>query len=152
MLLSTFASQAGVAIQNARLFGRERRRREQALSAKEMAEDIARSINLYQALGIVVHNLTTIAGVDRCTLYHYYADTGEIEFVRGFGLREKERKILKGMRSRVSEVDEMTRAAVEDKEIVIVHDASSDSRASRESVKLFNIQSCLLAPWSSRTR
>lgn len=146
VLLSTFASQAGVAIQNARLFGRERRRREQALSAKEMAEDIARSINLYQALGIVVHNLATIAGVDRCTLYHYYADTGEIEFVRGFGLREKERKILKGMRTRVSDIDEMTRAAVEDKEIVIVHDASSDSRASRESVELFNIQSCLLAP------
>ncbi len=146
MLLSTFASQAGVAIQNARLFGLEKRRREQALIAKEMAEDIARSINLYQALGIVVHNLATIAGVDRCTLYRFDLDTGEIGFVRGFGLREKERKLLKGLRVRAARVDEMTRAAVEDREIQIVNDAVSDPRANPRNVKDFNIKSCLLAP------
>ncbi len=146
MLLSIFASQAGVAIQNARLFALERRRREQALISKEMAEDIARSINLYQAQGIVVHNLASIAAVDRCTLFRYLPDTGEIEFVRGFGLKESERKMLKGFRMQASRIDEATRAAVEDREIQVVNDAASDPRSNSRFARDFNVRSCLLVP------
>ncbi len=146
VLFSQFSSQASVAIQNARLFERERRRREQALMAKDMAEDMSRSINLYQALGIVAHNLATIAGVDRCTLYDYNIETGEIDFIRGYGLREKERRALKGMRIRPTDLDEVTRAAVEEREIVVVQDAPADPRINRKSVKAYDIKSCLLAP------
>jgi PAS domain S-box-containing protein len=145
-LLATFASQAAVAIQNARLFELEKRRREQALIAKEMAEDVARSVNYYQALGIVVHNLTSIAGVDRCTLYAYHRETGEIEFLRGFGLKAAERKTLKGLRVRAAEVDEMTRRAVEEGEMVVVEDAGSDPRVNPRNAKVFGLRSCLLVP------
>ncbi len=149
-LLDTFASQAAVAIQNARLFELEKRRREQALIAKEMAEDVARSVNYYQALGIVVHNLTSIAGVDRCTLYSYDRETGEMEFLRGFGLKAAERKALKGLRVRAAEVDEMTRRAVEVGEMVSVEDASSDPRVNPRNARVFGLRSCLLVPLKYR--
>lgn len=145
-LLATFAPQAGVAIRNARLFYTEERRRQQALLSKELAEDVARAINFFQAAGIVVHKLAEVAGVDRCTLFSFYPDTQEIELLRGFNLSERERKFLKGKRWRVTEIDDITQRVALKGEIMVVDDAPSSPMINQAVVKRFNIRSCLMLP------
>ena len=146
-LLDTFASQAAVAIQNARLFEQEERRRQQALIAKEMAEDVARSLNYYQALGIIVHNLTSIAGVDRCVIYSHDPQAGEVEFLRGYGLKAEERKRLSGLRVKVSDLDGATRRVVEKGEIVEVEETASGApRAADGAAGGLAFRSRLIAP------
>ncbi len=145
-VLATFALQSGVAIRNAQLFHAERRRRYQALLSKELAEDVSMSINYYQALGVVAHKLAEVAGVDRCSIFSYDPEKGEIQFLRGLGLTSRERKILKSRRWRPEEIDEMDRIAVQDKQIVVIQDAATDPRINPANVKAFNIRSCLLVP------
>ncbi len=145
-LLDTFASQAAVAIQNARLFEQERRRREQALIAKEMAEDVARSVNYYQALGIIVHNLTSIAGVDRCVIYSFNRESGQLEFLRGFGLKAAERGRLSGLKVGLADLDAETRRAVETGEIAEVYGADSCALAGSREEGGLALRSRLAAP------
>lgn len=146
VLISTFASQAGIAIENARLFEREKQIRKTAEYTRELTEDLSRSFNKNNALSIMVHKFVEISGVDRCTYYYYDPEDDTIEFAWGYGVSTNQRRILKNRRIKVSEIDEMTRTAVYTGEPLFIEEAESDPRISESSVKIFKLKSCLILP------
>jgi PAS domain S-box-containing protein len=145
-LLAAFAPQAGVAIENARLFGLERMRSRQMEMMKELTEEVAAAVNFNQAMGIVVRKMVEVAGVDKCLLFFYDAVENQLEFVWGHGLTVPMSRRLREMRWQPEEVDELTVQAVKKGGMVAVEDVSSDPRVDLEHMREFKIHSCLAAP------
>jgi len=145
-LLSAFAPQAGVAIENARLFELERMRSLQMEMMKELAEGAAAAVKFNQAMGIVVHKMAKVAGVNKCLLFFYHAEEDQLEFVRGHGLAVPVSKRLSELRWKPRDVDEMTLEAVSRRKVVAVEDATADPRVNTEHMKNFKIRSCLAVP------
>lgn len=145
-LLSAFAPQAGVAIENARLFELERMRSLQTEMMKELAEGAAAAVKFNQAMGIVVHKMAKVAGVNKCLLFFYHAEEDQLEFVRGHGLAVPVSKRLSELRWKPRDVDEMTLEAVSRRKVVAVEDATADPRVNTEHMKNFKIRSCLAVP------
>lgn len=145
-LLAAFAPQAGVAIENARLFELERTRRRQTVELKELAEAIAGAMSFRQALGIMVRSLVMITGADRCLLFFYDADEEKLEFSRGFGLTSGMTKRLHNRSWKLEDLDEAVRVAIKKQEIFITEDAVSDPRINDEYAKFLKVRACIIAP------
>jgi PAS domain S-box-containing protein len=145
-LLSAFAPQAGVAIQNARLFELERMRSRQAEMMKELAEEAAAAMKFNQAMGIVVRKMAEVADVNKCLLFFYHAEEDQLEFVWGHGLAAPMSKRLRELRWRPQEVDEMTQEALSKGITVVIEDAAADPRVNNEHMKDYKIRSCLAMP------
>lgn len=145
-LLAAFAPQAGVAIQNARLFELERKRSRQMEMMKELAEEAAAAVNFDQAVGVVLRKIAEVAGVDKCLLFFFHPDQEELEFVRGYGLNVPVNRRLKGTRWPLSRADLLTRWAIEKGEIAVVEDVETDSRVDRDHLLSFKVRSCLAVP------
>lgn len=145
-LLAAFAPQAGVAIENARLFELERRRRRQTVELKELAEAIAGAMSFKQAMGILVRSLVLITGADRCLLFFYDQESGRLEFARGFGLTSAMTRNLQGRTWSTEELDEATRRAIMQREIVSTDDAQGDPRINEEYARFLKMRTCMIAP------
>ncbi len=145
-LLAAFAPQAGVAIQNARLFELERRRAREMEMMKELAEEAAAAVSFDQAVGVVLRKVAEVAGVERCILFLYHPEEEELEFVRGHGLTTPLNRRLKGSRLPLSQADLVTRRAVRRGEMLAVADVGSDPRVDRGHLTSFRLRSCLIVP------
>ena len=145
-LLAAFAPQAGVAIENARLFWLERKRSRQMELMKELAEETAGAISFSQAVAVVLRKMAGVAAVDKCLLFLYHRDEDKLEFVRGHGLTATVNRKMRGVRWTPAEVDEMTVLALRRGETVIVEDVETDPRVNREHLESYRIKSCLAVP------
>jgi PAS domain S-box-containing protein len=145
-LLAAFAPQAGVAIENARLFELERRRRRQTLELKELAEAIAGAMSFKQAMGILVRSLVMIAGADKCLLFFYDSAAGKLECARGYGLTSAMAKYLRNMSWEIESLDEATTTVIEKQEVVTSEDALEDPRIDPEYARFLKIRTCIIAP------
>jgi sigma-B regulation protein RsbU (phosphoserine phosphatase) len=145
-LLAAFAPQAGVAIENARLFWLERRRSRQMELMKEMAEETAGAVSFGQAVAAVLRKIAEVASVDKCLLFLYHREEDKLEFVRGHGLTLPVNRRMRGVRWSPGEIDEMTVQALRKGETVIVEDAEGDPRVNREHLGSFKIKSCMALP------
>ncbi len=145
-LLAAFAPQAGVAIENARLFELERKRRRQTVELKELAEAIAGAMSFRQALGIMVRSLVMITGADRCLLFFYNAEEEKLEFSRGYGLTSGMTKRLQNRSWRLDDLDEAVRQTIRKQEIFTTEDATTDPRINEEYAKFLRVRACIIAP------
>jgi PAS domain S-box-containing protein len=145
-LLAAFAPQAGVAIENARLFGLERKRRRQALELKEFAEAIAGSVSYRQALGILVKSLVDISGAERCVLFFYSCEDDQLEFARSHGFPASVNRRLQSQRWRPHEMDEATDLAIKKKKVITTNNAYDDPLVNSERLRYWGIRSVLIAP------
>ncbi len=145
-LLAAFAPQAGVAIENARLFRLERRRSRQMELTKELAEETAGAVSFGQAIAVVLRKMAEVASVDKCLLFLYHREEDKLEFVRGHGLTGPVNRKMRGARWSPGEVDEMTVQALRKGETVVVGDVEKDNRVNREHLANFRIKSCLAVP------
>ncbi|MDY6796455.1 MAG: SpoIIE family protein phosphatase [Actinomycetota bacterium] len=145
-LLSAFAPQAGVAIENARLFDLERKARRQTAMMKEMAEEAASAMKFNHAVGIVVRKMAELAGVNKCFLFFYDAGEDELEFVWGHGLTQPMSKRMRELRWCPGDVDELTEAVVSEGKMVVVEDAAADPRVNNEHMRELKIRSCIYVP------
>jgi PAS domain S-box-containing protein len=145
-LLAAFAPQAGVAIENARLFELERKRRRQTVELKELAEAIAGAMSFKQAMGILVRSLVMIAGADKCLLFFYDAKAGKLEFARGYGLTSATTKYLQNASWDLDSLDEATTLAINEQEVITTEDALSDPRINPEYARFLKMRACIIAP------
>jgi PAS domain S-box-containing protein len=145
-LLAAFAPQAGVAIENARLFELERKRRRQTMELKEFAEVMAGTVSFRQAMGILVRSLVEISGAEKCLLFFYDPEKDQLEFERGYGLTAAINKQLQGRKWKPEEVDEATTLAIKEREVITTQDATEDPRMNKSYAKFLGIKSCLVAP------
>ncbi len=144
-LVRNFAPQAGVAIENARLYEAEKRRRRQAVTMKELAEDVSRVLNLGQALQIIAHRLAEAAGVSRCMIFFYEDVTETVEFARGYGVSQRELRLLRNYREGLDRVDPAFRRAIREAAPLLVTDAGN-GELHAESIRAFRFVSLLIVP------
>jgi len=145
-LLAAFAPQAGVAIENARLFELERKRRHQTVELKELAEAIAGAMSFKQAMGILVRSLLMIMGADKCLLFFYDQEAGRLEFARGYGLTSSMTRYLQNHVWDLEDLDEATTLAVKQQQVITTEDARSDSRINEEYARFLKLRACIIAP------
>ncbi len=145
-LLAAFAPQAGVAIENARLFELERKRRRQTVELKELAEAIAGAMSFRQAMGIMVRSLVMILGADKCLLFFYDSETGKLEFARGYGLTSSMLKYLQSGTWGLEDLDEATILAIDQQEVIITEDALIDPRINVGYARFLKMRACIIAP------
>ncbi len=144
-LMRNFAPQAGVAIENARLYEAEKRRRRQAVTMKELAEDVSRVLNLGQALQLIAHRLAEAAGVSRCMIFFYDDVTDVVEFARGHGVSQRELRILRNYRESLINGDPDFQRSVREALPMIITD-NGPEHLRPESVRLFRLVSVLAVP------
>jgi len=145
-LLAAFAPQAGVAIENARLFEMERKRRRQTVELKEFAEAIAGSMSFRQALGILVKSLVEISGAEKCLLFFYDSDEERLEFARSYGVPASVTRLLQGQRIKLRDMDEAAVLAVKKREVITTEDAYEDPRFNPDNARFLGVRSALVAP------
>jgi PAS domain S-box-containing protein len=150
-LLSAFAPQAGVAIENARLFERERRLRRQTTMMKEMAEEAASAVKLNHALGIVLRKMAEVAGVGKGLLLLYDPQRERLTFRWGHGvgvavtrrLRERGLAVETGKKPSLLEI--MRR-----KDVVVLGEVEVRSRDQAEETKPLRLLSAVAVPLWTR--
>ncbi|RJP32227.1 MAG: PAS domain S-box protein [Actinobacteria bacterium] len=145
-LLAAFAPQAGVAIENARLFELERKRRRQTVELKELAEAIAGAMSFKQAMGILVRSLVMIMGADKCLLFFYDQDADRLEFARGYGLTSAMTSYLQNRVWDMEGLDEAISLVIKEQLVITTEDARSDPRINEEYARFLKVRACIIAP------
>ncbi len=145
-LMRNFAPQAGVAIENARLYEAEKRRRRQAVTMKELAEDVSRVLNLGQALQIIAHRLAEAAGVSRCMIFFYEDMTDTLEFARGLGVSQRELRLFRNYRERLAKTDPVYQRAIREAVPILVPETEIASGFHPETVRTLRLESAMVLP------
>lgn len=145
-LLAAFAPQAGVAIENARLFELERRRRRQTVELKELAEAIAGAMSYKQALGTLARSLVEISGAEKCLLFFYDPGEDRLEFMRGYGLSTYVRERLRGRKWHPEDIDEAGSLAIRKRKVIVSENAYDDPRIDANTARFLGMKAAVIAP------
>jgi len=85
-LLSTFAAQSALAIQNARLYGETRKREREATKLYEITSQLASNLDADRVLDLITAQTIELLGCDASGLYTYDESRGGLTFHRGIHL------------------------------------------------------------------
>jgi len=91
-LFSIFATQAGLAINNAQLYAKLNHKLQELSTLAALTETITSTLDLDQVLNQVADNIVDVVHFDRCRIYLLDMETGRFapRIVRGFGLTSAE--------------------------------------------------------------
>ena len=121
-LLESFADQAGVAIQNTRLFEESQRRARQTQALLEAGRAVNQSLEVGETIRLILNQAREVLGVQSCGLFTLDPATGELASVASLDLEPASGRI----RIRVGEG--ITGAAVEERRPVQSADLYNDPR------------------------
>jgi signal transduction histidine kinase len=121
-LLESFADQAGIAIQNARLFEESQRRTRQTEALLEAVRAVNQSLEVGETIRLILNQAREVLGVQSCGLFALDPATGELASVASLDLDLTQGRI----RVRVGEG--ITGAAVQERRPVQSADLHSDPR------------------------
>ena len=125
-MLTTFGTQAGVAIKNARLFREERRQRRQATILTEVALAISETRDLDELLEMIAEKTALALGVDRCSLFLYEPEAEALTFAAGYGRSTLQAWLLNQFHIPISELGEATARALRTREPVLAEHVSEE--------------------------
>jgi phosphoserine phosphatase RsbU/P len=151
-LLSAFANQATMAIDNALNFEKEQRRAKEATLLYEAARAIGSSFELQEILDISVRNLTEITQIDRCLLFLYDDKKKEFYTASHTGLSLDQREFFSYYRIFSHEIsqdiwDDLTKGKPR-----LFSSPPPGCPALEKLFNLFPTNSCLLVPLIARER
>jgi diguanylate cyclase (GGDEF)-like protein/PAS domain S-box-containing protein len=124
-MLMIFASHAGIALENARLFAEAQRRAVEAETLREAAAAVSSALNLEQVLDLIIANLRRVVPYDSCSVF--LLEKGYVRLVRGAGFEHPEKLIGHRFPSGNPLVEEAFRTG----QPVVLHDAQQDPRFQR---------------------
>ena len=85
-LMTTFATQSALAIQNARLYGETTRREREATKLYEVTSQLASNLDVARVLDLITTKTIELLGCDAAGLYTYDEARGGLTFHRGIHL------------------------------------------------------------------
>jgi len=124
MLLEAFADQAGIAIQNARLFEESQRRARETQALLEAGRAVNQSLDVEETIRLILTQAREVLGVESCGLMTLDAVTGELSSVASLDLDPAS---VARIRIRVGEG--ITGIAVQERRPVQSADVARDPRA-----------------------
>ena len=124
MLLEAFADQAGVAIQNARLFEESQRRARETQALLEAGRAVNQSLDVEETIRLILTQAREVLGVESCGLMTLDAATGELSSVASLDLDPAS---VARIRIRIGQG--ITGLAVQERRPVQSADLSHDPRA-----------------------
>ena len=124
LLLEAFADQAGIAIQNARLFEESQRRARETQALLEAGRAVNQSLDVEETIRLILTQAREVLGVESCGLMTLDAVTGELSSVASLDLDPAN---VARIRIRVGEG--ITGMAVKERRPVQSADMSQDPRA-----------------------
>ncbi len=122
-LLEAFADQAGIAIQNARLFAESQRRARQTQALLEAGRAVNQSLEVGETIHVILQQAREVLGVASCSLFTLDQQRGELAPVASLDMDEATRA-----RIRIRVGEGITGAAVEERRPVQSPDLFSDPR------------------------
>jgi GAF domain-containing protein len=123
-LLETFADQAGIAIQNARLFEESQRRARETQALLEAGRAVNQSLDVGETIRLILTQAREVLGVESCGLMTLDAVTGELTSVASLDLDPASRA-----RIRIRVGEGVTGKAVQERRPVQSPDLYRDPRA-----------------------
>ena len=121
LVLSRLASQAAIAIENARLFQEAERRRRAAEALAEVGSLVSRSLEPKDVVASVVASVCRLTGARMAALYRLEQETEELALLAGVGLDVE-------WNERLTPGTATAGLAVRDREPVTTHDVLADPR------------------------
>ncbi len=125
-MVTTFGTQAGVAIKNARLFHEERKRRRQAIMLTEIAQAVSETRDLDELLETIAQKTAVALGVDRCSLFFYEPEANALTFVAGYGRSTLQVWLLNQFHIPMTELGQATASALRTREPVLAEDVGEE--------------------------
>ncbi len=125
-MLTTFGTQAGVAIKNARLFREERRRRKQAILLTEVAQAISETRDLEELLEMIAEKAASALGVDRCSLFFYDQEANALTFMAGYGRSTLQVWLLNQFHIPMTELGQATARAIRTRKPVLAENVGEE--------------------------
>jgi GAF domain-containing protein/nitrogen-specific signal transduction histidine kinase len=122
-LLEAFADQAGIAIQNARLFAESQRRARETQALLEAGRAVNQSLEVGETIHVILQQAREVLGVASCSLFTLDPQTGELAAAASLDMDEATRA-----RIRIRVGEGITGAAVEERRPVQSPDLFSDPR------------------------
>ena len=120
-LVTAFAAQAAMAIENARLLDTERAAREQAETLRRAAESLGSTLSLQQVFDLILSELRKVVPYDSCSVQRM--DGHEMVIVGGQGFSNLEE--LLGQRFDWGDPDDPATTVVERRELVTIPNVSA---------------------------
>ncbi|HET9489372.1 MAG TPA: GAF domain-containing protein [Methylomirabilota bacterium] len=148
-LLESFAAQAAVALQHARVFGDTTRRLDETRALLEVVEILNSTLDPHQLLKRVAIKIAQVCQVDRCTIER--GDARRLvpltsQFADGHAERAMWEAFVRGAPYAAADVPARARA-LETRRPVVVEDATNQTEhLPREWVETFRQRSCLFVP------
>lgn len=121
-LLESFADQAGVAIQNARLFEESQRRARQTQALLEAGRAVSQSLELGETIRLILTQAREVLGVQSCGLFTLDRETEELALVASLDLEPAQGRI------RIHVGEGITGVAVKGRRTVQSSDLHNDPR------------------------
>ena len=122
-MLEAFADQAGIAIQNARLFAESQRRARETQALLEAGRAVNQSLDVEETIRVILHQAREVLGVASCGLFTLDARSGDLTPVASLDLDEATRA-----RIRIRVGEGITGAAVKERRPVQSPDVFNDPR------------------------
>jgi signal transduction histidine kinase len=122
-MLEAFADQAGIAIQNARLFAESQRRARETQALLEAGRAVNQSLEVAETIGLILNQAREVLGVTSCGLFTLDAASGELAPVASLDMDEATRA-----RIRIRVGEGITGAAVAEGRPVQSPDLFNDPR------------------------
>ncbi|HEV8441387.1 MAG TPA: GAF domain-containing protein [Methylomirabilota bacterium] len=121
-LLESFADQAGIAIQNARLFEESQRRARQTQALYEAGRAVNQSLEVGETIRVILNQAREVLGVQSCGLFTLDPASGELVSVASLDLEPAQGRI------RIHVGEGITGAAVKERRTMQSSDLHSDPR------------------------
>jgi sigma-B regulation protein RsbU (phosphoserine phosphatase) len=145
-ILTAFAGQAALAIENAQIFEFEQRRAREATLLYKAARSIGQSTKVDEILTISAQELCRIAEVNRCIIFHLDARSQEM-YARHFeGVSEDQMQCFSSFRMTVSGLGQPAWEKLKQGLYMHLHSAPEESPGIRYVFDLLPSNSCLVVP------
>lgn len=150
-ILKTLAAQLAIAIEDARLYDAQKAEAYYLNVLLNVAENLAETRSLDEALDVVVTLTTLLVGVKRCSVFLYDPAAEEFRAARAYGLTPPQQTVFDRMRFPIKSAtpDAFTELWQSEKP-VIIQDAQASELIRPNLVSLFELDSVLLVPLIAR--
>lgn len=151
-ILSAFASQGTLALENVRLFHEEQRKAREMALLYEAAKTISSDRTLEAILHHIAGEMTRLTGVNRCLIFLIDSVHKTLNSVEVYGVTLEEREFFNALAIPLHFLEGEDWHNFMNGQPLTLNESSQEAPALKHVLGIFNMKSCLIAPLLSEKR